>query len=119
MFICFVMMGFGSLKSYKLCNITKSIQFNRSLLTGRGLIVFGTHRIAWLSQGGADSIKNTVTPRPNCRRKLHVLDMVENRTKLIEKNHKVVDTLTSMRLILMKQENLNHIHVVKSYYELL
>lgn len=40
------------------------------------------HHIIWLSQGGEDSVSNTVALCPNCHRKMHVLDRVEDREKL-------------------------------------
>lgn len=33
-----------------------------------------SHHIVWLSNGGADSIENTVALCPNCHRKMHVLN---------------------------------------------
>ena len=33
-----------------------------------------THHIIWLSQGGDDSLVNTVALCPNCHRKMHILD---------------------------------------------
>jgi len=41
-----------------------------------------THHIVWLSRGGSDTIDNTVALCPNCHRKLHVLDLEEDRLKL-------------------------------------
>lgn len=34
-----------------------------------------THHIQWLSQGGSDTIDNTVALCPNCHRKMHVLNL--------------------------------------------
>lgn len=45
-----------------------------------------THHIVWLSEGGEDSIQNTVALCPNCHRKMHVLNTNSDRLKLIEKN---------------------------------
>jgi 5-methylcytosine-specific restriction protein A len=42
-----------------------------------------THHIEWLSEGGADTIENTVALCPNCHRRMHVLNLVEDITKLI------------------------------------
>ena len=41
-----------------------------------------THHIIWLSEGGADSIANTVALCPNCHRRMHVLKRQEDVTKL-------------------------------------
>ena len=43
-----------------------------------------THHIVWLSKGGEDSIENTVALCPNCHRKMHVLDLMTDKMKLIE-----------------------------------
>ena len=32
------------------------------------------HHVMWLSEGGSDSIENTVALCPNCHRKVHVRD---------------------------------------------
>jgi len=41
-----------------------------------------THHIEWLSRGGTDTLDNTVALCPNCHRKMHVLDLDEDRSKL-------------------------------------
>ena len=49
-----------------------------------------SHHVVWLSRGGDDSIDNTVGLCPNCHKKMHVLDLPEDITKLqksIQKNH--------------------------------
>lgn len=33
-----------------------------------------THHIEWLSQGGDDTIENTVALCPNCHKKMHIVD---------------------------------------------
>lgn len=43
-----------------------------------------THHIAWLSEGGLDTLENTVALCPNCHRKMHSLNPIEDRLKLIE-----------------------------------
>lgn len=40
------------------------------------------HHIEWLSQGGDDTIENTVALCPNCHRKMHILDNVADKSKL-------------------------------------
>jgi len=45
-----------------------------------------THHIIWLAQGGEDSVLNTVALCPNCHRKMHVLDQVEDKNRLIGRN---------------------------------
>lgn len=42
-----------------------------------------THHIEWLSRGGTDTIDNTVALCPNCHRKMHVLDLEEDKKKLM------------------------------------
>jgi 5-methylcytosine-specific restriction protein A len=42
-----------------------------------------THHIKWLSEGGEDTIENTVALCPNCHRKMHVLNQQSDREKLI------------------------------------
>jgi 5-methylcytosine-specific restriction protein A len=41
-----------------------------------------THHIEWLSNGGADTINNTVALCPNCHRRMHVLSRDEDVEKL-------------------------------------
>ena len=41
-----------------------------------------THHIEWLSRGGTDTLDNTVALCPNCHRKMHVLDLEEDKSKL-------------------------------------
>ena len=41
------------------------------------------HHIVWLSRGGTDTIDNTVALCPNCHRKMHILDLLEDVDKLI------------------------------------
>jgi len=43
------------------------------------------HHIIWLSNGGADSIDNTVALCPNCHRKMHVLDLKTDKHRLLKK----------------------------------
>jgi 5-methylcytosine-specific restriction protein A len=43
-----------------------------------------THHIKWLGKGGADVIDNTAALCPNCHRKMHVLNLEEDRAKLRE-----------------------------------
>lgn len=40
------------------------------------------HHVKWLADGGADSIKNVVALCPNCHRKMHILNLAEDVTKL-------------------------------------
>lgn len=42
-----------------------------------------THHINWISRGGTDTVENTVALCPNCHRKMHVLDLEEDREKLM------------------------------------
>ncbi len=41
-----------------------------------------SHHIIWLSQGGTDSIDNTVALCPNCHKKMHIIDDPEDVKKL-------------------------------------
>ena len=41
-----------------------------------------SHHIVWLSGSGEDSIENTVALCPNCHRKMHVLNLESDKTKL-------------------------------------
>jgi 5-methylcytosine-specific restriction protein A len=41
-----------------------------------------THHVDWLARGGDDSLSNTVALCPNCHRKIHVLDLEVDKTKL-------------------------------------
>ena len=40
------------------------------------------HHIKWLSEGGDDSIENTVALCPNCHRKMHILNLENDKTIL-------------------------------------
>ena len=42
-----------------------------------------SHHIEWIAKGGSDTIDNTVALCPNCHRKMHVLDLPEDRRKLV------------------------------------
>lgn len=44
-----------------------------------------SHHIVWLSEGGADSVENTVALCPNCHRKMHVLNSSADRDLLFKK----------------------------------
>lgn len=43
------------------------------------------HHVKWLSEGGEDTIYNTVGVCANCHRKLHVLNLHEDVAKLVKK----------------------------------
>jgi 5-methylcytosine-specific restriction enzyme A len=43
------------------------------------------HHINWLSKAGNDTINNTVALCPNCHRRMHVLDLAEDRKLLFSK----------------------------------
>ncbi|MET0016468.1 HNH endonuclease [Oscillibacter sp.] len=45
-----------------------------------------SHHINWLSAGGADSIENTVALCPNCHRKMHIVNSLEDVAKLRRNN---------------------------------
>jgi hypothetical protein len=44
-----------------------------------------THHIVWLSKGGKDIIENTVALCPNCHRKMHILDLSDDKKYLEQK----------------------------------
>ncbi|MFE4239621.1 HNH endonuclease [Peribacillus butanolivorans] len=44
-----------------------------------------THHIFWLARGGEDSILNTVALCPNCHKKMHVLELPTDVSKLMVK----------------------------------
>ncbi len=41
-----------------------------------------THHILWLSEGGEDSLQNTVALCPNCHKKMHILNLGEDKDRL-------------------------------------
>lgn len=43
-----------------------------------------SHHVIWLSNGGEDSIENTVALCPNCHRKMHVLNLESDVKKLLQ-----------------------------------
>lgn len=45
-----------------------------------------SHHIIWLSNGGEDTIENTVALCPNCHRKMHVVSLPEDVKLLMAKN---------------------------------
>jgi 5-methylcytosine-specific restriction protein A len=48
----------------------------------RGRPFLETHHIEWLSKGGEDIIENTIALCPNCHRKMHILELKEDKEKL-------------------------------------
>ncbi|NRS15796.1 HNH endonuclease [Brevibacillus sp. HB1.4B] len=44
-----------------------------------------THHVEWLARGGEDSTGNTVALCPNCHKKMHILDLVNDVEKLKKK----------------------------------
>lgn len=51
----------------------------------KGMPYLETHHIVWLARGGEDTIFNTVALCPNCHKRMHVLDLDEDKTKLLTK----------------------------------
>jgi len=49
-----------------------------------GIPYLECHHIEWISNGGSDTIENTVALCPNCHRKMHILDLVSDKKKLVE-----------------------------------
>lgn len=52
-----------------------------------------THHIEWLSNGGSDTIENTVALCPNCHKKMHVVDDTHDKNKLMKIN-KYIENIT-------------------------
>lgn len=50
----------------------------------KGTPYLEVHHVIWLSRGGEDSTANTVALCPNCHRRMHILDKVEDIEKLKE-----------------------------------
>ena len=48
-----------------------------------------SHHIVWLSNGGSDSIGNTVALCPNCHKKMHIVNDPDDVNKLIQINSKM------------------------------
>lgn len=51
----------------------------------KGMPYLETHHIVWLARGGEDTIFNTVALCPNCHKRMHVLDLEADKTKLLSK----------------------------------
>ncbi len=47
-----------------------------------------SHHIEWISEGGSDTIENTVALCPNCHRKMHVLNLLSDKERLRAKAKK-------------------------------
>lgn len=47
-----------------------------------GIPYLECHHIEWISEGGSDTIENTVALCPNCHRKMHMLNLHEDKVKL-------------------------------------
>ena len=64
----------------ELCN------HNAPFKDSKGQPYLETHHIQWLANGGEDSITNTVALCPNCHRKMHVLNSITDKEKLLQLN---------------------------------
>jgi 5-methylcytosine-specific restriction protein A len=53
-----------------------------------------SHHIIWLSKGGEDTVENSVALCPNCHRKMHILNLKEDRKKLNQEAQKNCCQLT-------------------------
>ena len=51
-------------------------------ITKNGFPYLEAHHIVWLSEGGDDSVQNTVALCPNCHRKMHSLNLASDLKKL-------------------------------------
>lgn len=51
----------------------------------KGMPYLETHHIVWLARGGEDTISNTVALCPNCHKRIHVLDLEEDKATLLSK----------------------------------
>lgn len=54
----------------------------------KGTPYLETHHIVWLAQGGEDTIYNTVALCPNCHKRMHVLDLEQDKVTLLSKIEK-------------------------------
>ena len=54
----------------------------------KGLPYLEAHHIVWISRGGYDTAENIAALCPNCHRKMHILDLAEDRAILLEKAKK-------------------------------
>lgn len=61
----------------QLCNQAAPFQDNK------GMPYLETHHITWLARGGEDTIFNTVALCPNCHKRMHVLDLAQDKAKLL------------------------------------
>jgi 5-methylcytosine-specific restriction protein A len=57
----------------ELCNVAAPF------CNGNGEPYLETHHIEWLSSGGPDTVANTIALCPNCHRKMHILNLPEDR----------------------------------------
>ena len=48
-----------------------------------------SHHIIWLSEGGSDSLNNTVALCPNCHKKMHIINDKKDIIKLQNSNNKI------------------------------
>jgi 5-methylcytosine-specific restriction enzyme A len=51
----------------------------------KGIPYLETHHIVWLARGGEDTISNTVALCPNCHKRMHLLDLEEDKIKLLSR----------------------------------
>lgn len=51
----------------------------------KGIPYLETHHIVWLARGGEDTISNTVALFPNCHKRMHLLDLEEDKVKLLSR----------------------------------
>lgn len=51
----------------------------------KGIPYLETHHTVWLARGGEDTIFNTVALCPNCHKRMHVLDLEQDKAKLLYK----------------------------------
>lgn len=56
----------------------------------RGAPYLECHHVEWLSRGGLDTIENTVALCANCHRRMHVLDLPQERTVLLQQAQKLL-----------------------------
>ena len=56
----------------------------------KGMPYLETHHIVWLARGGEDTIYNTVALCPNCHKRMHVLDLEQDKATLLSKIESMV-----------------------------
>ena len=70
------------------------LEIHKSISICVGIVNMENHHIIDLSKGGEDSIDNCVALCPNCHQKMHLLDLKDDRKKLLQEARKSCCQLT-------------------------